>query len=67
MQWIKANERTPDLAFSVNLKINGRPGFGKFYKGKEDKIELGFESTNGFGTLFDYQFDDVEWLDESSK
>lgn len=65
MKWVKANDRMPDMAFSVNLKIDGRPGFGKFYVSREDKIELGFEATNGFGTLFHYQFDNVEWLDES--
>lgn len=65
MKWIKASERHADFAMSVNLKIDGMPAFGKFYEGANDEINLGFEASNEFGTLYPNQFENVYWLDES--
>lgn len=64
--WVKASERHAELGMSVSLKIHGRPGFGKFYEGKGGELEIGFEASNGYGTLFKHQFEDVFWLDESA-
>lgn len=61
---IKATDRIPDFGFTVHLNIDGRPGFGKFFERDGEKC-LGFESTNGYGTLFDDQFEMVEWLEEA--
>lgn len=64
MRWIKATDRLPDYATTHHLKIDGRCGFGKFFE-QDGKKLLGFEAMNGFGTLEEYQFEMVEWLDES--
>ena len=60
--WVRASERLPDVETSYHVKIYGRPGFAKWYS---EKMEFGFEATNGFGTLRQDHFEQIEWLDES--
>jgi hypothetical protein len=64
MKWIKASEILPELTTTFCLKVDGRCGFGKFYE-SDGKILLGFEAMNGFGTLEEWQFEMVKWLDET--
>lgn len=65
MKWVRATDRLPEFVTTYCVKVDGRCGFGKFFE-SEGHICFGFEAMNGFGTLEQYQFDMIEWLDESN-